>query len=259
MSQVGCRLIVASSAKISRPFAPGACGDSARALATKAATSSEVEVFACGSAPSSAFAETASLLRGLIGSLDIRGRTWSQATNVDSAPCPVNVQSLRRRIPAEALKFVSSYGRMDQLLIDQLLAGAIRATGPGSSIFGGDDVVSTGAIELSVSLRNLSSMPWIEFLASSGPVSRMSLCWKSVFTTWMPAFSHSSSVGITPGSVLNCGSLERNDRILNFPAVTKGTRRLSSVTTFLISSGYCLAKYMVMSPPMEWPTIVTLS
>jgi hypothetical protein len=38
-----------------------------------------------------------------------------------------------------------------------------------------------------------------------------------------------------------------------------GTRRLSSVTTFLISSGYCFAKYIVMSPPIEWPTMVSLS
>ncbi|MGY4428683.1 hypothetical protein ACVWWO_001160 [Bradyrhizobium sp. F1.13.1] len=70
MSQVGCRLIVASSAKISRPFAPGACGDSARAFATKAAMSSEVEVPACGTAPSGC-AETALRPRGLMGSPDI--------------------------------------------------------------------------------------------------------------------------------------------------------------------------------------------
>ena len=69
MSQVGCRLTVASSAKIKRAFAPGACGYGARALATKAATSSELEVFACGNGASlSAFADTASLLRGLMGS-----------------------------------------------------------------------------------------------------------------------------------------------------------------------------------------------
>ena len=40
MSQVGCRLMVASSANTSRPRAPAACGDIARALATKAAMSS---------------------------------------------------------------------------------------------------------------------------------------------------------------------------------------------------------------------------
>src|SRR6202041_954688 len=43
MSQVGCRLMVASSANTSRPFAPPACGDIARALATKAAISSEAD------------------------------------------------------------------------------------------------------------------------------------------------------------------------------------------------------------------------
>ena len=102
-------------------------------------------------------------------------------------------------------------------------------------------------------------MVWIDDLAASGPVSRMSLCWKPVFTTVMPDFSHCSSSGTTPGSGLNCVSLERNDRILNLPSVRNGTRRLSSVTTFLISSGYSLAKYIEMSPPIECPTMVTLS
>src|SRR5665213_1807925 len=51
MSQVGCRLMVASSAKTSRPFAPGACGDIARALATKAAISSDTEGLASGTEP----------------------------------------------------------------------------------------------------------------------------------------------------------------------------------------------------------------
>src|SRR5258708_39202682 len=51
MSHVGCRLMVASSAHASRPFAPGACGDIACALATKAAMSSEAEVFVSGNAP----------------------------------------------------------------------------------------------------------------------------------------------------------------------------------------------------------------
>src|SRR3954469_20234596 len=48
MSHVGCRLIVASSAKISRPLACGACGDIARAFATKAAMSSAADRFASG-------------------------------------------------------------------------------------------------------------------------------------------------------------------------------------------------------------------
>jgi len=64
----------------------------------------------------------------------------------------------------------------------------------------------------------------------------------SVLTTLMPAFSQISSSGTTPGSALNTGSLERKDRILTLPSVTNGTRRLSSVTTFLTSSGCCLAK-----------------
>jgi hypothetical protein len=33
----------------------------------------------------------------------------------------------------------------------------------------------------------------------------------------MPAFSHSSASGTTPGSGLNTLSFERNDRILNLP------------------------------------------
>src|SRR6185437_12716387 len=46
MSQAGCRLMVASSAKTRRPLAPAAYEDMERALATKAAMSSEVETFA---------------------------------------------------------------------------------------------------------------------------------------------------------------------------------------------------------------------
>ena len=52
---------------------------------------------------------------------------------------------------------------------------------------------------------------------------------------------------------MNCGSLERKDRILTLPSVMKGTRKLSSVTTFLTRSGCCLAKNIEMSPPLEWP------
>src|SRR3954471_23816029 len=48
MSQVGCRLMVASSANTSLPLAPARCGDIARALATKAAISSEADGLASG-------------------------------------------------------------------------------------------------------------------------------------------------------------------------------------------------------------------
>ena len=68
-----------------------------------------------------------------------------------------------------------------------------------------DAVTST----LSVSVRNLSSISSIEAFASFDPVSRMSSCRKGVFTTVMPAFSRCCAFGITPGSVLNCGSFER--------------------------------------------------
>src|SRR4051794_2583212 len=73
-------------------------------------------------------------------------------------------------------------------------------------------------------------------LTSSAPRSLMSVCWPPVCTTVMPDFSRTPSGGMTPGSVLNFGSFERNDRILNVPSVINGTRRLSSVTTFLIRS-----------------------
>src|SRR4051812_36170749 len=82
MSHVGCRLIVASSANTSRPFAPGACGEVARAFATKAAISSEAEVFVSGSAPDlpeADAAETSPPDLGLVGSRDMLARNWLQA------------------------------------------------------------------------------------------------------------------------------------------------------------------------------------
>src|SRR5262245_21256861 len=73
MSQVGCRLMVASSANTRRPRAPAACGDMARALATKAAMSSELETRSSGSEP--ALREGSSLLElDLVGSVAIRAR-----------------------------------------------------------------------------------------------------------------------------------------------------------------------------------------
>src|SRR3954464_4413843 len=84
MSHVGCRLMVASSANTSRPFAPGACGDIARALATKAAMSSEAGAFVSGNAPALADAavdeaETSPPDFGLVGSRDMLARQWLQA------------------------------------------------------------------------------------------------------------------------------------------------------------------------------------
>src|SRR5882757_8891918 len=82
MSQVGCRLMVASSANTSRPLAPAAWGDVARALATKAAISSEADDFASGNEPAlpaAAFwpADTSDF--GLVGSPDISARYLQQA------------------------------------------------------------------------------------------------------------------------------------------------------------------------------------
>src|ERR1051326_6000875 len=79
MSHVGCRLIVASSAKISRPLACGACGDIARAFATKAAMSSAADVFASGTALPDADCAAGSALFGLVGSPDMGTRKWLQA------------------------------------------------------------------------------------------------------------------------------------------------------------------------------------
>src|ERR1700690_3211439 len=84
ISHVGCRLMVASSANTSLPLAPAACGDIARALATKAAMSSAADGISCGNEP----ALPAAVLRradvstgdfGLVGSPDIKARKWLQA------------------------------------------------------------------------------------------------------------------------------------------------------------------------------------
>jgi hypothetical protein len=77
MSQVGCRLMVASSANTSRPLVPAAWGDIARALATKAAMSSEADVLVSGNKPdlSDPDLRPASPVDfGLVGSPDIGAR-----------------------------------------------------------------------------------------------------------------------------------------------------------------------------------------
>src|SRR3984885_7524753 len=81
MSQVGCRLMVASSAKTNRPLAPAAWGDIARALATKARISATAEgltsgtepVLRDGGLPDSAFGvdDTSPADFGLVGSPDM--------------------------------------------------------------------------------------------------------------------------------------------------------------------------------------------
>ena len=73
MSQVGCRLMVASSANTSLPRAPAAWGDIARALATKAAMSSEVaETWAA--LPEAAGVAASFVDVGLTGPPDMRAR-----------------------------------------------------------------------------------------------------------------------------------------------------------------------------------------
>src|SRR6266536_5214418 len=84
MSQVGCRLMVASSANTSLPFAPARCGDIARALATKAAMSCDAVGLASGTEPalrgSAVGVEVAPPADfGLIGSLAMPARQIAQA------------------------------------------------------------------------------------------------------------------------------------------------------------------------------------
>src|SRR6195952_5631061 len=90
MSQVGCRLMVASSAKTSRPLAPEACGDIARALATKAAISSAADALASGNGfdrrGSAAFADATSFVDfGLVGSPTMKSRYPQSALMWDGA------------------------------------------------------------------------------------------------------------------------------------------------------------------------------
>src|SRR5215472_8245104 len=81
MSQVGWRLMVASSAKISRPRLPSAWGDIARAFATKAAMSSDVEALLSGRERvlAASFEVATSPVRGFEGSSDIGARLLLQA------------------------------------------------------------------------------------------------------------------------------------------------------------------------------------
>src|ERR1700722_12205676 len=84
ISHVGCRLMVASSANTSRPLAPAAWGDIARALATKAAMSSAADGLASGNEPplpDAAFCADAISAAdlGLVGSPDISARRLQQA------------------------------------------------------------------------------------------------------------------------------------------------------------------------------------
>src|SRR3954453_9398349 len=75
MSHLGCRLMVASSANTSRPLAPGACGDIARAFSTKAAISSAAEGFTSVTVPALPDADGArSAEFGLVGSPDMEAR-----------------------------------------------------------------------------------------------------------------------------------------------------------------------------------------
>src|SRR6478609_4983132 len=98
MSQVGCRLMVASSANTSLPLAPARCGDMALALATKAAMSSAADGLASGNGPDLAEPdllegcadETSFSDFGLVGSPAMIARNLQQAlcgTGIESGQC----------------------------------------------------------------------------------------------------------------------------------------------------------------------------
>src|SRR5450432_4479453 len=72
--------MVASSANTSRPLAPAAWGDIARALATKAAMSSEADGVASGSRPALPVCaeDTSPGDLGLVGSPDMGTRGWQR-------------------------------------------------------------------------------------------------------------------------------------------------------------------------------------
>src|ERR1043166_7781852 len=104
MSHVGCRLIVASSAKISRPRACGACGDIDRAFATKAAMSSGADRFVSGTELALPDADCAAGLEvsDLVGSPDMDARKWLQTSVAPprphvNAPCPA-IRDWRQRL-----------------------------------------------------------------------------------------------------------------------------------------------------------------
>src|SRR5882672_10497976 len=90
ISQVGCRLMVASSANTSRPRAPARCGDIARAFATKAAISSAADGLASGNGlalrASAVFADATSPADfGLMGSPAMDSRYPQSALMWDGA------------------------------------------------------------------------------------------------------------------------------------------------------------------------------
>src|ERR1700712_1951747 len=95
MSHVGCRLMVASSANTRRRLAPVACGDIARAFATKAAMSSDADDLASGKEavlPESAFWAEDTSVAGLdlVGSPAINAHQLQQAL---CGPSPARGQS----------------------------------------------------------------------------------------------------------------------------------------------------------------------
>src|SRR5437868_8355456 len=152
MSQVGCRLMVASSANTSRPLAPAAYGDIPRALATKAAISSAVDDLVSGSEPALPVlgAELTSPDLGLVGSPDISARNWQQAL-CGLRPGKRQCAEMRRASTAHAQRPGHRPSKTDQTDgqfgtgVAGGLTGTNGETGPGSLKFATAPLVSTGA------------------------------------------------------------------------------------------------------------------
>jgi hypothetical protein len=92
---------VASSANTNRPLAPAACGDIARALATKAAMSSEADGFSSGNdlaLPAAGFCAAGTSLAGIwsAGSRNIHARNWFASFMWSAGRMP-SMRNARRR------------------------------------------------------------------------------------------------------------------------------------------------------------------
>src|SRR5271169_2622208 len=152
MSQVGCRLMVASSANTSLPRLPAAYGDIARALATKAAISSAVDDFVSGSEPALPVlgAELTSPDLGLVGSPDISARNWPQALYGLGWPGGQCAEMRKPRAGHELQLTRTKWVRAnDRQLVTGVAGGGLTGTngetGPGSLKFATAPLVSTGA------------------------------------------------------------------------------------------------------------------
>src|SRR5207248_7473486 len=142
------------------PLAPDASGDIARALATNVAMSSAVDDLVSGSEPALPVvaAELISPGLGLVGSPVISARELAAS----SMWAGIVQGSMCRQCAVNAGGQFANGCQFVMALAGGLPTGTKGETGPGSLIFATAALVSTGATELSVSVRNLSSMSWID-------------------------------------------------------------------------------------------------